>query len=264
MKIICVADLHGDLRFYDKLKSVALNEEPKAVVLAGDILPKRRNIPLPIQQSSFIYHHFISICCFFEREKIHFVFITGNDDLEIYTPWVKEIASQYKYVHCINSDIAKIGRWEFIGMNYVGDHPFALKENCRKDMDCFIFPGLMYGNQAYKYNVDSTRRYFTDKEWQYYCSHLWTIERELNELPEPQDPKKAVYVIHAPPNEIRLSITRTMVDVGSQAVHNFLLKNSPLISLHGHIHESPEVTGIGKTSWTTGPYALILEERKNI
>jgi Icc-related predicted phosphoesterase len=32
--------------------------------------------------------------------------------------------------------------------------------------------------------------------------------------------------------------------VGSTAVREFLLENQPLLSLHGHIHESPQEGGV--------------------
>jgi len=36
-------------------------------------------------------------------------------------------------------------------------------------------------------------------------------------------------------------------NVGSKAVYNFLKDRQPILSLHGHIHESPEVGGIWKS-----------------
>jgi Icc-related predicted phosphoesterase len=33
------------------------------------------------------------------------------------------------------------------------------------------------------------------------------------------------------------------MEVGSKAVYDFIEKNQPLLALHGHIHESPQMTG---------------------
>jgi Icc-related predicted phosphoesterase len=54
---------------------------------------------------------------------------------------------------------------------------------------------------------------------------------------------KTIYVIHMPPHKLGLDQCFHGAKVGSKAVYDFVLKNQPLLSLHGHIHESPDVTG---------------------
>lgn len=46
-------------------------------------------------------------------------------------------------------------------------------------------------------------------------------------------------MIHSPPSSLDLDVCNDGQKVGSEAIYNFLKKNQPLISLHGHIHESP-------------------------
>jgi len=77
---------------------------------------------------------------------------------------------------------------------------------------------------------------------------LPTIEQELLSLPQPRDPGKAVYVIHGPPAGIGLDVCRGGEAVGSPAMFRFLESRQPLLSLHGHIHESPEETGTWKST----------------
>ncbi|MBU4491140.1 MAG: hypothetical protein KKD69_01600 [Euryarchaeota archaeon] len=50
-------------------------------------------------------------------------------------------------------------------------------------------------------------------------------------------------VIHIPPNRLGLDRCYDGSEAGSKAIYNFLKKYQPKLSLHGHIHESPEVTG---------------------
>jgi len=54
---------------------------------------------------------------------------------------------------------------------------------------------------------------------------------------------KSVYVLHMPPYRLGLDKCSYGAEVGSKAIFNFLNKYQPKLSLHGHIHESPEVTG---------------------
>ena len=54
---------------------------------------------------------------------------------------------------------------------------------------------------------------------------------------------RAILVCHAPPAKTDLGIIGDGTDVGSVALRKWIQKYQPLLTLHGHIHESPEVTG---------------------
>jgi len=100
----------------------------------------------------------------------------------------------------------------------------------------------------------------------------WNTHRELDEpdiatrlaaLEAGLDPTKpTVVVAHVPPYGSRLDVAPllrpdlsivieggepVMVPVGSTAVHDFLERLQPVLSLHGHIHESRGATRIGRT-----------------
>jgi hypothetical protein len=56
---------------------------------------------------------------------------------------------------------------------------------------------------------------------------------------------RAILVTHAPPYGTRTGcIAIGGWDVGSKAVRRWIEQHQPLLTLHGHIHESPEVTGV--------------------
>ena len=50
-----------------------------------------------------------------------------------------------------------------------------------------------------------------------------------------------------PPYKLGLDKCLNGKDVGSRAVYDFLFEKQPLLSFHGHIHESPEVSNIWQT-----------------
>jgi Icc-related predicted phosphoesterase len=54
------------------------------------------------------------------------------------------------------------------------------------------------------------------------------------------DPRQAIFNLHAPPRNPRLT-------TGSRAVAAAIRAHQPLLGLHGHIHESPGVKKIGRT-----------------
>lgn len=63
----------------------------------------------------------------------------------------------------------------------------------------------------------------------------------LEQLPAPTIPDQAIYVVHMPPAGLRLGQLRYQdLDIGSVDLYEFLKKRQPLLSLHGHIHESPD------------------------
>jgi hypothetical protein len=70
-----------------------------------------------------------------------------------------------------------------------------------------------------------------------------TIAEDLQCLASPTDLKKTIYVMHSPPYGTRLDSIQGGHRVGSKAIKTFVEKNQPLLTLHGHIHESPDVSG---------------------
>ncbi|TFF87275.1 MAG: hypothetical protein EU550_03525 [Promethearchaeota archaeon] len=51
-----------------------------------------------------------------------------------------------------------------------------------------------------------------------------------------------------PPSNSGLDVCSDGKGVGSKAIYNFLSNPPyPLLSLHGHIHESPNISGVWKT-----------------
>lgn len=98
----------------------------------------------------------------------------------------------------------------------------------------------------------------------------WNTFRELPEpelaarieamIPPNMDMNQTVFNFHCPPYNSNLDLApeidadlnvieagRSLVPVGSTAVRDIILKYQPLLSLHGHIHESKGTARLGKT-----------------
>jgi uncharacterized protein len=80
-------------------------------------------------------------------------------------------------------------------------------------------------------------------DWFAYARTVPTIADELAALPRPDNNCSSVYVIHMPPHRLGLDVCMGGQQVGSKAVYEFLRETQPTLSLHGHIHESPGVSG---------------------
>ena len=83
-----------------------------------------------------------------------------------------------------------------------------------------------------------------------------TIQQDIQQLAGDQELSRAVFLFHTPPYDTgldRAALDGQQVDyapldvhVGSIAVRRFIESRQPLLTLHGHIHESARITGVWK------------------
>lgn len=234
MKILFATDLHGQKLKYEKVLRIAQEQKVDAVINGGDMLPKENLFAQDKFIVNFLDCHFAQ----YNAAKIYYLGLLGNDDLRIFDRLFQQTCDKYPFIFNLAQKKIELGGYEFIGMNYVADYPFQLKDRCRKDFSDFLFPvqlgqGLLSAPDGWEKIAN----------WFLYAETLPTLEEELNKLPAPKDMKKAIYVLHMPPSNLGLDVCLDRRHVGSQAVYGFLEKNQPLFSLHGHIHESPMVSG---------------------
>ncbi|MFX0139840.1 MAG: metallophosphoesterase, partial [Candidatus Hodarchaeota archaeon] len=178
-----------------------------------------------------------------------FLGLLGNDDLRIFDELFQKTCDKYSYVVNIAQTRFQIdeSKYEFIGMNYVSDLPFGLKDRARKDTKEFELP-----KQIGKQYLSAPNGFKKVEDWFSYAESLPTIEDELRNLVKPSDMSNTIYIFHNPPANVDLDVTHAGQKVGSKAEYAFLKENQPKLSLHGHIHESPDASGkwysqIGKT-----------------
>jgi len=235
MNVLFVTDLHGSKWKYGLLFKIAKYLDVDVVINGGDMLPKSGDL---FSQGEFIENYLEDYFSLFESAGIYYLCYLGNDDLRIFDELFEKTCGKFSFVVNLAQRKFKIGDYEFIGMNYVTDYPFRLKDRCRKDTDDYVFQS-QFGT-----GLLSTQGGLQEiEEWFSYAGTLPTIEDEINQLVRPKNMANAVYVLHTPPYKLGLDECSNRTKVGSKAVYDFLLKNQPLLSLHGHIHESPDVSG---------------------
>jgi len=235
MKIIFVTDLHGAEWKYDRLFSAACDLKADAVINAGDMLPKDGEL---FQQGEFIRSFLKDHFSRFNYAGIYYLCYLGNDDLMIFDKVFEETCNQFSYVISLAQRKFELKGYEFIGMNWVVDYPFRLKDRCRMDTKDHVFQkqfgsGLLSSPKGWK-ELDN---------WFVYAHSLSTIEKELSKLPHPANMQNSIYIIHMPPSNLGLDKCYNGSEVGSQAIYDFIMKHQPRLTLHGHIHESPVMTG---------------------
>lgn len=239
MKIIITSDLHGNTWKYEMLFKEACKVHADIVINAGDMFPNDGdNIYCQREYiKNQINEHFKA----FNSAKIYYLCYPGNEDLMVFDNLFQEVCDRYAYVKNIAQRKFQIMGYEFIGMNWVVDYPFLIKDRCRKDTKDYKI-GKQKGTGLF-----STETGFKKiPNWKNYIETIPTIEEELEKLEKATDMKKAIYVIHMPPSDLGLDICKNKERVGSKALYNFINKYQPLLTLHGHIHESPDMTDVWK------------------
>ena len=249
-----VSDLHGVRPRYQKLFQQIRAEKPEVVLLGGDLLPAGFSYQLETPGKSFIrsvlQHGFEMLKGELNSAYPKVFLILGNDDPKSEeTELVDgETLGLWSYMH-----FRKIACGDFMVYGYacVPPTPFALKDWERYDVSRFVDPGCIPPEEGWRSIPVAANE----------IRHA-TIRSDLEQLADDTDLSTAVFLFHAPPHRTlldRVAMDGLMVDnapldvhAGSIAIRRFIEKRQPLITLHGHIHESSRLTGawcekIGRT-----------------
>jgi len=246
MKILYTTDLHGYERKYQKILDVI--DDHDLLIIGSDILPKHQSATLFRQQYDFLISFLPG---YLKSIKIPVIIDFGNDDIKCLYSYFINMIQELDHVYFSHLNEIIIDDISFIGMHFVPDYPFGLKDWCRQDGDRYEDP-IQY-MRAIQTNMlsDPTMGYFSDiKDLHSYFEEHISIQDALQQtIPTLEN---VIYLMHAPPKTLGLDMTGGMEQVGSIAITDFLLEKKPMLSLHGHIHESPQKTNIFINSLTEG------------
>lgn len=252
MRIAYTADLHGNAAAYVALFDLARQEEANAVVVGGDLLPHaiRRDSALETQRG-FVEGQLASLLRAFRAlcPDIAVYLLPGNDDWAAAYAAVEALEAEglayplHGRVYQLDADL-----W-LAGYACVPPTPFSIKDFERHD-DA-IAPPFSF-DHAYTSRggiVEPIERAEFDAQP--------SIAAELAELARRSDPRRTIYVCHSPPAGMPLDLMPNGRHVGSRALRSFIERHQPLLTLHGHIHEAPSLSGqfaarIGAT-WCINP-----------
>lgn len=170
--------------------------------------------------------------------------ILGNDDPRIEEDAFRENADKGLWHYAHDSEIPFRG-FRIFGYSYVPPTPFHLKDWERYDVSRYTPPGSVSPEEGKRTVAVSSHE-----------ARFSTIKEDLEKLAGEGSLDAAVFLFHTPPHETaldRADLDGQHVDyvpldvhVGSIAVRRFIEHRQPLVTLHGHIHESPRLTGSWK------------------
>jgi Icc-related predicted phosphoesterase len=257
------SDLHGSKDRYQKLFRSIREERPDAVFLGGDILPSaglRSSVP-DFDHEDFIGGYLLNKLNELREElgvKSPRIFvILGNDDGRFAEAAMLDAAARgvWEYIH---QRRALFEDYPVFGYSYVPPTPFLLKDWEKYDVSRHVDPGCVSPEEGIRtFPVRSG-----------YVKYS-TIKKDLEDLVAGESLEKAIFLFHAPPYKSRLdraALDGKMIDhvpldvnVGSIAIERFIRARQPLLTLHGHVHESSRLSGswrdrIGRTHMFTAAH----------
>ena len=243
VKILYTSDLHGESRLYEELWALAGSSSVEIIALGGDLLPsfaptKRYEDMIPYQkafinQSLLPLFHRIT-----ETTPVKKIFtIPGNWDLGYPILFEKPLEA----VVDLNHKAYRLENgYELIGYPFVPPTPFRPKDY--EKMDDPVSPWPPQKNPSYTRSLDRLDQ-INPVDPHVYLRQRETLRTDLNDLVKPIDFKRAIYLMHSPPFGTRLDLIQGGKHAGSRSVTGFIERNQPHLTLHGHIHESPELSG---------------------
>ena len=235
MRFLYVTDLHGDIAKYEQILDIALKENINLIVNGGDMLSKHGN--RWEDQPTFINEYLKEYFDKLTKHNIMYLTMLGNDDLLSMDKRFDQLCDKYDNIYNIAQQKIHINGYDFIGMNYITDHPFGYKDRVVMEDD-YNFQEQFH-DPVFLSNDEDVDYIYNWKE--YLKTNLPNMRDVLNDLPIPSDYSKTIYITHIPPANLELGMLKSQdLDIGSVEVYNFIKKHQPLLTLHGHIHEAPE------------------------
>ena len=251
-----VSDLHGRLDRYEKLFAAISSRRPAAVFLGGDLFPHFGYSRVasgdgpPEFVEGFLAPHFEALRSALGEGYPSVFMILGNDDGRLEEDSVRAAGRRglWEYLHGRKSHWLD---WTLFGYSFIPPTPFSNKDWERYDVSRFVDPGCVSPEEGWRsVPVPESEAKFA------------TIQEDLAKLAGEAEMDRAIFLFHSPPYRTKLdraaldgkSVDHAPIDVniGSIAVRRFIESRQPLITMHGHVHESAGITGswrdrIGRT-----------------
>lgn len=236
-----ISDLHGRYDRYEKLFGLIRERRPEIVLFGGDLLPHGHYRQMENDfTEDYLYRRLSDLKSSMQENYPKVYLILGNDDPRSEENTFIELGRTGVWHYLHNRKDEHMG-FTFYGYANVPPTPFRFKDWERYDVSRYVDPGCISPLEGFM-TVDPE----VDLEYA-------TIKDDLEQLTGDEDLKGSVFLFHSPPYKTyldRAALDGKMVDhvpmdvhVGSIAMIRFIENRQPLITLHGHIHESSRITG---------------------
>ncbi len=256
MKIAAVSDLHG-LKTRFALLGRLFDEGLDTLLVAGDVAASGD----PSAQQTDIRLNFASLLM--KRSGVRIFAIPGNDDWAIVEGTLREFP---EVVVPMDRAYPLDGRLHILGYPYVPVTPFLMKDH--EKWDGPDIPALPSKRENWHralirrgLNIRGMRSEGTEvRDFAFDpADRSDNIASDLDRLAGLSCPQETVYLMHAPPaglfDTVPFPYGREK-HIGSRALEEFIGREGPRLTIHGHCHEAVWWEG-GRFSATKGPGTVL-------
>lgn len=241
--VLFSADLHGNQHQFKKCFQKALDDGIDRIVFGGDIAPKS-----PKKRSVFRQKLFYDKFLIREIDRFNYNFFTqhgkkplvlislGNDDFRANFCHLQEKAKIHNFkVFCDHTFEDHEQNISYVFYSYVPYTPFKYIDWEKPDLNPKSYKdrsGARLNGLKSKGHSLIVRDAKISKEFE------TSIYDDLSRLFQRTKTNNTVLVSHAPPANGKLDTIKGGEHVGSRGVSKAIRDFTPLLSLHGHIHET--------------------------
>lgn len=243
VKVLYTSDLHGEFHLYEQLFRLTQSSSAQIIALGGDLFPsfsptRRYEDILPHQRAfidQFLLPFFKNII---ENTDVKLIFlIPGNWDLAY--PYL--FKSPYEFLIDLDRNLYRLSNgYEIIGYSFVPPTPFRPKDYEKMDHPDMQWPPQK--NPSYVRISDQGEGLIPIDPY-HFLRNRGSIEEDLKRLPKPQTPERSIFITHSPPFGTCLDQIQGGKSAGSQSIRAYIETLHPFLTLHGHIHEAPKISG---------------------
>ncbi len=239
MRICFTSDFHGDPARYQELGRLLRDARPDLVILGGDMFADGADPDPAGDQAATAQRLLTEQIAAWRRDlpALAVGCLTGNHDWLATEAALRRLEDAGLLRLLDPTRPWHLGGLTLLGFPYTPPTPHWLKDYERLDLpgDELIDFGLpeLWATGPDGPGVVDEAEYFYSRS---------ALEQMLAELPTPSGPW--ILIAHAPPHDSALDrLPGVEHPIGSRAVRRFIAERRPTAALHGHVHESPEVTG---------------------
>ncbi|GKS57747.1 phosphoesterase [Nitrospira sp.] len=235
MRVIFTSDLHGSATLLDQLGELLRRETPGLLILGGDNLGDGPETgPVDAQLGELESKLAPRLAAWLRQNpRLRIAWIAGNHE---WLPTLSAMGRRSEARLLTLDDAWRIGETTLLGCSYSPPTPFMLKDLERLDRrgdEIPAFDGRRWDPDRAGVVAITAHDHFTTRP---------SFEEELARAAP--SPAPFIFVCHAPPFDTSLDrLPNLSHPIGSTAVRDFIVARQPLLSLHGHVHESPQATG---------------------
>ncbi|MGE3180471.1 MAG: metallophosphoesterase [Phycisphaerae bacterium] len=237
MRACFTSDLHGNEHLYEQLDKLVADRRPDLLILGGDLCPDADDDdPVGTQVAYFEEILHPRMLRWLERSSaLRVALIAGNHEWLCTAHAMQDSASNPRILFP-TLDMIDCDAFAIAGYSNTPPTPYHVKDFERLDSA----DDHANGEEAYFWD-DEERVVMRIAAKDYFAARP-TIAEDLAGLRPPRKPW--LFVCHAPPLNSALDrLPHVPHPVGSRSVRACIEATRPAVTLHGHIHESPQVTG---------------------